>query len=140
MVVLGLGDELLLVGRVLFAIVFLYNGYNNIVDEGMVEYSQYAGLPAASILTRVGGILILLAGLGILVGAAKALSAIVLFVFLIVAAVIFHDFWAVDDPQDRVNQLNHFLKNLAMAGGALAFLYISDQTWAYALNQLNLLV
>lgn len=134
MVVGAFEGEVLLVARILFAIVFLYNGYNNIVDEGMVEYADYAGLPAPGILTRIGGILILLAGLGILVGAAKALSAIVLFVFLLVAAVIFHDFWALDDPEERVNQMNHFMKNLAMAGGALVFLILADGTWEYAVN------
>lgn len=127
-------EELLLVGRVLFAIVFLYNGYNNLVDEGMVQYGEYKGLPAAGILVRLSGILILLSALGILLGVAPGISAIVIFLFLLASAVVFHDFWSVDDDDERVNQLNHFLKNVALAGGALAFLVLVDGAWDYALN------
>jgi uncharacterized membrane protein YphA (DoxX/SURF4 family) len=30
-----------------------------------------------------------------------------------------HPYWKVQDPQQRINQQNHFMKNLALAGGAI---------------------
>jgi putative oxidoreductase len=30
-----------------------------------------------------------------------------------------HAYWKVQDPQQRINQQNHFMKNLALAGGAI---------------------
>ena len=125
--------ELLLVGRVLFASVFLYNGYNNLTNPKMVDYSEKHGLPAPAVLTRVGGAALLLSALGILLGAFKVLSAAVLVLFLLTASPIFHDYWAVEESE-RVNQFNHFMKNLAQAGGGLAFLLLADGDWAYALN------
>lgn len=125
--------EVLLVARLLFAAVFIYNGYNNLTNPKMVDYSAKHGLPAPAILTRVGGAAILLAGVGIVLGAFKVLSAVVLVLFLLTASPIFHDYW--DRPEsERVNQFNHFMKNLAQAGGGLALLVLADGDWPYALN------
>lgn len=131
--VIPLHDELLLAGRVLFAVVFLYNGYNNLTNPKMVDYSRKHGLPMPWIGTKVGGAAIFLAGLGVLLGAFKLVAAAVLVGFLLVSAPIFHDFWAVPDDE-RINQFNHFMKNLAQAGGGLGILLLADGDWAYALN------
>jgi hypothetical protein len=39
-----------------------------------------------------------------------------------------HDFWRSEDPQERTNSMNHFMKNMALAGGALALMSI-DEPW-----------
>jgi len=131
--VIPYSGELLLVGRVLFAAVFLYNGYNNLTNPGMVDYSRSHDLPMPYVGTKVGGAAIFLAGLGVLLGAFKVLAVAVLVVFLLVSSPIFHDFWAVPDDK-RINQFNHFMKNMAQAGGGIALLLLADGDWAYALN------
>jgi putative oxidoreductase len=36
-----------------------------------------------------------------------------------VAGAIFHSFWTVSDAMQYANELNHFLKNVAIVGGLL---------------------
>ena len=61
-----------------------------------------------------------LKGLGILliVGWKARWAAAAMLLFTLAAAVIFHNFWAA--PADMAqNQMIHFLKNIAIAGGLL---------------------
>jgi hypothetical protein len=37
-----------------------------------------------------------------------------------------HDFWTIDDEEQQEQEMFHFLKNLALLGGALAFLGIAQ--------------
>lgn len=125
--------ELLLVGRILFAAIFIYNGYNNVTNPAMVDYADSHDIPFPAIAAPLGGITILLGGFGILLGAFKVLSAIALVGFLVTATPFVHDFWTLPEGE-RVNQFNHFMKNVAMTGGGIALLVLADGDWAYALN------
>ena len=53
--------------------------------------------------------------------------------FLLVAAVKLYDFRAAPDDQQQA-ELTQFLENVSLAGGALAFLAVGGQHWAYAVN------
>jgi uncharacterized membrane protein YphA (DoxX/SURF4 family) len=44
-----------------------------------------------------------------------------------------HAFWRSEDPQERQSELNDFLKNAALAGGALVLLGVGAASWPYAL-------
>lgn len=50
-----------------------------------------------------------------------------------ISALLMHDFWAVDE-EDQQDEMTHFLKNIFIAGGALAIAAIATQTWAYSLG------
>ena len=39
-----------------------------------------------------------------------------------------HDFWRIEDPQQRMHETINFTKNLALLGGALALLGV-DEPW-----------
>ena len=39
-----------------------------------------------------------------------------------------HDFWRDEDPDTRMNNMIMFMKNLALAGGALALMGV-DEPW-----------
>jgi hypothetical protein len=41
---------------------------------------------------------------------------------------ILHDFWNHDDPEQRQQELQQFLKNTALLGAALAFLRLGRWT------------
>ena len=43
---------------------------------------------------------------------------------MIVAAVLVHNFWTVQDPQQRQMELQNFNRNITYLGGALALLAI----------------
>jgi putative oxidoreductase len=101
-------------GRVLIAVIFLFSGFGKIADPtGTQGYIVAAGLPLPlvayliAVLVEAGG------GLLLLVGYQTRLAALALAAFSVAAALGFHH-----DFADQ-NQMIHFLKNLAIAGGLL---------------------
>src|SRR5207245_7326075 len=69
-------------------------------------------LLALTILIELGGALALILGWRV------RQAALGLFLFIIPATLLFHAFWSADAASYQ-NQLNHFLKNLAIMGGML---------------------
>jgi putative oxidoreductase len=65
-----------------------------------------------------GNLVELIAGAMLIIGWHTRLAAWGPAIFTLVAALIGHQFWAADAAQ-FVNQLNHFLKNIAIIGGLL---------------------
>jgi putative oxidoreductase len=104
------------VGRILVATIFILSGFGKIAAPAATQgYIAAMGLPAP-LLAYIGSIAIELGGgLLLLAGYRTKLIAAVLALFSIVTAFIFHH--ALADQ----NQMIHFLKNFAMAGGLLQF-------------------
>jgi len=101
-------------GRVLLAAIFLISGIGKLADPaGTQAYIAAAGLPApllgyiAAVAVEVGG------GILLIVGYRTRIVALAIAGFSLVAALAFHNNFA------DVNQMIHFLKNVAMAGGLL---------------------
>ena len=102
------------VGRLLLAAIFLISGVGKLLDPaGTIGYIGAVGLPLPelgyllAVVVEIGGGLLLIAGYR------TRLVAVSLAVFTVAAAIFFHNQFA-----DQ-NQLIHFLKNLAIAGGLL---------------------
>jgi putative oxidoreductase len=103
-----------LIGRVLLAAIFIVSALGKIADPaGTIGYITSVGLPAPSAGYALALIVELVGGLMILAGYRTRAAALVLAGFSVASALIFHH--AIGDQ----NQLFHFLKNLAMAGGLL---------------------
>jgi putative oxidoreductase len=104
------------VGRILVATIFILSGLGKIAAPAATQgYITAMGLPAP-MLAYIGSIAIELGGgLLLLAGYRTKLIAAALALFSIVTAFIFHH--ALADQ----NQMIHFLKNFAMAGGLLQF-------------------
>ncbi len=131
----SLSDELFLLGRLLFGGVLAFMGLNHFFDlETMAGYAEFKGLPAARFSVVASGILLVFGGLGIVLGAFPVIAAGGLAVFLIVSAVTMHDFWTVDDPEEKQSELTGFLKNVYGAGAALVLLAVGGTAWPYALG------
>ncbi len=108
---------LAVVGRVLLALMFIYAGYGKLTNiEGTAGYIASGGLPMASALAVIVGLLELLGGLAIAVGFQARWAALALGLFTLAASLLFHKFWAVPADQAFVQQLM-FMKNLSVAGG-----------------------
>ena len=105
-----------LVGRILVATIFILSGLSKIGAPTATQgYIAAMGLPAP-LLAYIGAIVMELGGgLLLLAGYRTKVVAAALAVFSIVTAFVFHH--ALADQ----NQMIHFLKNLAMAGGLLQF-------------------
>lgn len=130
---------LFLIGRILFAAIFILSGLNHFIKLGpTAQYAAAFKVPAAKFAVVITGLMILVGGLSILLGVAVRVGALLLVVFLIPTAVIMHRFWGLQDAMMAQNQMAHFFKNMVMAGGALLIYYFSTlhpDAWVYALTR-----
>jgi putative oxidoreductase len=108
---------LLVVSRILLALMFILAGFGKLSNiSGTAGYIASGGLPMASALAVIVGVLELAGGLAIAVGFQARAAALALGLFTLAASVLFHKFWAVPADQAFVQQLM-FMKNMAVAGG-----------------------
>jgi uncharacterized membrane protein YphA (DoxX/SURF4 family) len=113
-------DAVLVIGRVLFALIFVASGINHITKaEHMTGYAQFKKIPAAKASVILSGVFFLLAAASLILGVYADLGALVLAVLLVIMAVMFHNFWTQTDPQQKQMEQIAFFKNISMAGGAL---------------------
>ncbi len=111
---------LILIARILFSLVFIGSGMGHLTKtEGMAQYAASKGVPAPRLVVIVTGVLLVVGGLSVLLGVYGRIGALALFIFLLPTAFMMHNFWTVTDPMARQNEMGHFLKDLALAGGAL---------------------
>lgn len=101
-------------GRALLAAIFLYSGVGKIFDPaGTLAYIASAGLPAPPFAYAVALLVEIAGGLMLLTGYQARFAAAFLAAFAVSSALLFHrDF-------GDANQVIHFLKNVAIAGGLL---------------------
>jgi putative oxidoreductase len=117
-------DILLLIGRILFALIFIMSGMNHLIKlNPMTQYAQHKKVPAAKAGVIVSGILFLLGGLSVAFGYQVGIGAILLLIALIPITFLMHNFWAASDENEQMNEMSHFLKNLALIGASLIILY-----------------
>jgi len=115
----GTQDNVALVARILLAVMFIISGFGKITGfDATVGYIASKGLPLPQ-LVAIGTILVELGG-GIMlaVGFKARWAALALAVFTLLAAIIFHNFWAADAAAKMGQQIN-FMKNISIVGGML---------------------
>ena len=113
-------NTVLIIGRVLFALIFLASGANHLTKlEAMTGYAQYKKVPAAKLAVAVSGLLILVGGLYIVFGVYADLGALLIAIFLIPTAFLMHAFWKEADATAKQNEQIAFMKDISMAGAAL---------------------
>jgi putative oxidoreductase len=106
-----------LVGRILLSAIFLMSGAQKLMNwEQTAQQMEGRGMVAVQ-LFLVGAVLFELGGgLSVLTGYWARLGALALIVFLIPTTFIFHNYWTYGG-QEQMNQMAHFMKNLAILGG-----------------------
>jgi len=106
-------------GRILIAAIFVWSGFGKLgAFSGTVAYIASKGLPLPSLAAAAAAAVELGGGLLLVVGWKTRWAAAAIAVFTAMAAVLFHNFWAVP-PEMVQNQSIHFMKNIAMLGGLL---------------------
>ena len=121
------GDAAALVGRLFFSLMFLAFGYGKLTAFGGTSgYMASLGLPAPALITLLAIIIEIGGGLLMLVGYQTRLVALGLAIYVLVSAFIGHS--QLGDS----NQFMHFMKNMAIVGGSLAF--VAFGTGAYSLD------
>ena len=112
-----------LIGRIFISLIFLLSGYNKIFNYGnTVAWMEGFGIPEFLLWPAI--ILEIILPILIIVGYRTQISAILLAIFCIATALIFHF--------DFANQMQTiaFLKNFGLAGGFLFIAAHGPKDWA----------
>jgi putative oxidoreductase len=105
-------------GRFLFALIFLMAGANHF-NKQTIGYAASQGVPLAAIAVPLSGVLAIAGGLSFLLGYRAKLGAWLIVLFLVPVSLMMHKFWTVTDPMMAQLQMILFMKNVSMLGGAL---------------------
>ena len=118
-------DVLLFIARIVFCVIFAMSAVGHLARvDAMTGYAESRGLPAARALVILSGAVMALGVVSLVLGIWADLGALALLCFLVPTAILMHAFWKESDPQAKQTEQIQFLKDLALAGGALAFLVI----------------
>jgi uncharacterized membrane protein YphA (DoxX/SURF4 family) len=110
----------LVIGRALLGGFFLYNGINHFRNRTMLQgYSAAKGVPYPEVAVAGSGAMLVLGGLSVLAGIRPKLGASLIGAFLMGVTPKMHDFWNVEDAQQRAGEQVNFTKNLGLLGAAL---------------------
>lgn len=108
---------LVVVARILMASIFISAGFSKILGfDGVTAYIASKGLPFPMVVAGLTVALEILGGLAVIIGYQARIAGLLLGLFSIVAAFIFHNFWAFPPEQVYLQNIM-FMKNLSMAGG-----------------------
>lgn len=124
-----------LIGRMIFGGFFLYNGINHLIQrKNMAAYTATKGVPKPEIAVTASAVPLIVGGTSMLLGLKPKVGAIAILGFLAGVSPIMHDFWRNQDPNERTNNMTSFMKNLALAGGALALLGV-EEPWEASVSK-----
>lgn len=127
---------MLTIGRILFAVLFIFSGAGKLLDipatakdvgakilpvpavvaTYTTQLAEAADMPIENIVAIAVGALEAICGLMIALNFGARFFAIILVFFVVAATYYFHHFWDMTGA-DRTNNMIHALKNLSLIGG-----------------------
>lgn len=128
-----MGIFALSLSRILLSLVFIFTGYSKVVGyAGVQDMTKWKDgvkslripgtndpLPNPELLAQISAYGELVGGIMLFIGILSRLTAFGLLVFVIIASVLAHNFWAMTDPMMAFANIGQFLKNMAIVGGLL---------------------
>lgn len=112
-------STLAFVGRLLLGGAFVFAGLRNIANANFLAGMMTTrGVPQAKLFLWAGIALQIVAGLLLIAGPWTAFAAAALIAFLLVATVMFNNFWDHSGPE-RAARINGVVSNVALAGSFL---------------------
>ena len=101
---------LMALGRTLLALIYFIGGFALLTGDVPVDYAASKGLPAFAV--WIGFAIKLFGGLAVIIGFQTRIAALLLVLFTLGTAFIFHPFWVE-------GEWNSFWKEISMIGGLL---------------------
>ena len=121
-------DELFLIGRIVFSLVFLLYGVRHLTQtEGSAGYAEYKKVPSPRIMVQFTGVAMIAGAVAVILGIWMDLAALGLAIFVMAAGLFMHRFWEETDDQTRQIEMAQFMKNVSIAGGALILVAVSER-------------
>ena len=113
------GDTLMLAARVLLMILFLISGVGKLVHFGLtVTQMAHYGLPLPLLAAVIAVIMEVPIAIAFVLGIYTRPLAALLALYTLAAAFIGHHYWTLAGPE-RLGNMIHFYKNIAIVGGLL---------------------
>ncbi len=114
-----------LAGRIIFALPLAMMGMNHFMNmKAMVGYAESKKLPAPQFSVVVSGLVLIVGLLGLVFDYQTKIAGWLVVAFLLGAAFFMHNFWTVEDENMKMVEMTQFLKNMGLAGGAIAIMYL----------------
>jgi putative oxidoreductase len=121
-------DVVLVVGRVLFGLLFARSGIQHLRDDGtMAGFAKARGAPAPELTVPLTGVMILVGGISVALGLWADVGALLIAAFLVPTALIMHAYWKLGDPMERAGDAAHFYKDVSLLGAAILVFYLYNQ-------------
>jgi putative oxidoreductase len=116
-----------LLGRLIFGGFFLYNGIHHYMDrKQLAQYTAAKDVPMPDAAVLVSGTALTIGGASILLGVKPKWGALAIIGFLAGVSPIMHNFWHMQDPQQRQNDMINFAKNMALLGAGLSLMAVEE--------------
>lgn len=106
--------------RIVLSIFFFFHGANHLLNlKSLTAYAERkkAPMPQASVVA--GGVVLLFGGVSYMFSYNVQTGAVLVSAFLVASALLAHRFWSESDPDEKSNEMAHFLKNFAIAAGVM---------------------
>lgn len=110
------------IGRALFSLIFITTVFSHF-SGATIDAASSHGVPFATLLVPLSGILAAVGGLSVLLGYRARFGALLIVLFLVPVTLVMHKFWGVSDPQLAMMQKVNFMKNLSLIGAALMIVH-----------------
>jgi len=126
---------LFVLGRVVFGGFFLVSGLHHFSERKQLsEHAAAKGVPKADAVVSATGAMLVIGGASVVTGMRPRRGLATLVAFLVPVSLQMHRFWDVADAEHRTNEMTQFMKNLALAGAALALMQI-EEPWPASLDR-----
>lgn len=113
-------------GRGLFGGVLAFTAIDNLRNlDQRTEYAEAKGAPRPELSVPGASAGLLLGSVGVALWRVPSLAAASVAGFLAGITPVMHDFWNLDDDEQKQQETTHFLKNAALFGAALVFLRLA---------------
>jgi putative oxidoreductase len=117
-------------GRIFLSLIFLFSAFGKITDwSTFAHHMEEKGMVMVPLFLAGAIVFEVVGGLSVLLGFYGRVGATLLIIFLIPTTLIFHNFWAADAAQ-QMNQMQHFLKNVAIMGGLFVVSALGTDGWS----------
>jgi putative oxidoreductase len=116
-----------LIGRLMLGGFFIYSGINHFKNrEQISQYAAAKKVPMPDLAVTATGVVLVAGGTSIVLGVQPKLGAAAILGFLLGVSPTMHDFWRAEDPNQRMADMVNFMKNMALAGAALALMGVEE--------------
>ncbi len=112
-----------LLGRIFYSAIFVLAGVGHFSEE-KIGLAVSHGVPFASILVPISGIMAIVGGLSVALGFKAKYGAWILAMFLVPVTLMMHSFGSA--PDDNVIQMVMIMKNVALLGSSLIIAYFGS--------------